>query len=648
MEGVNKRRRLMICRQQLENVPELKRRRLIHRKQLEDVPELIQQIQSLLPADQAARTCVVSKSWLHALSTTPDLRFQPVKYLDKQEERQYRRLIHRTLRTYQRENIPIITCALHFGIHNQKSAYRAKKWIKHITSNTCLKELCLAIVLDINSFTLPDEIFSYENLNTLSLKLDDTMDDLLTMSKRKSEHALHMKTELFRKKNFRISSNPVIACVNLRVLELVDVHISEEVNNLCYLVAPKRYKDILEIHDVPSLRSFLYEASRMIWMPVSVLSNVPSIGNLRELNIDGVRMDDAFLNVINSGFPHLESLTLDISSCVVEIMDIRCVTLKRLKIRLMMIENQQLRLELIHPIDHMLILKMRETLELSSKFSIEIESSLSALIVPFDIDDERTPATNVEKLLFERISPKNLQDKSLLIDALFSICRPNQVEVSYLLAHNVAIYLSVVEKKTRNVYWSHVEIRDPEDGKWETLSTSSISLLDEWFHSTVSLVFTGLARILVVALEHSICGHFELFKPISVGKDICIVVFDLETEMVADGDMVDAQCIGFAANPVDSNLFCVQTSVGGRQLRLWDTRCKDGEFAIFGWEKSRNTKNNPLSGAREVKVFDNRYQEKQVPLSCKKPDHSRKVYQVAWAPTRIVLVSTGDRKIRLH
>ncbi|GJU71358.1 hypothetical protein Tco_1262763 [Tanacetum coccineum] len=132
---------------------------------------------------------------------------------------------------------------------------------------------------------ISDEIFSCENLHTLSLKLDDTMDDLLTMSKRKSEHALHMKTELFRKKNFRISSNPVIACVNLRVLELVDVHISEEVlhnllstskllekinlqflkglkkikvSNLCYLqelkVAPRRYKDILEIHDVPSLR----------------------------------------------------------------------------------------------------------------------------------------------------------------------------------------------------------------------------------------------------------------------------------------------------------------------------------------------------------------------------------------------------------
>ncbi|GKB22725.1 F-box protein-like protein [Tanacetum coccineum] len=414
---------------------------------------------------------------------------------------------------------------------NERSAYRAEKWIKHVTSNTCLKELCLAIVLDITSFTLPDELFSCENLDTLSLKHDDTMDDLLTISKRKSEHLL-MKAELFRKKNFRISSNPVIACVNLRVLELVDVHISEEVlhnllstskllekinlqflkglkkikvNNLCYLqelkVAPRRSKDILEIHDVPR--------------------------NLRELNIDGVRMSDAFLNVINSDFPLLESLTLDIEICEVEIMDIRCVTLKRLKIRLMALYNQQvqvngpkllvfrykcfiwptflfptivpekieLRLKLIHPIDHMFILKMRETLEISSKFSIEIKSNLSTFIVPFDIDDARTPATNVEKLLFVRFPPTNLRDKSLLIDALFSICRPNQVEVSRLLAHNVANYLSVVEKKTGNVYWPNVEIRDPEDdGKWETLSTSSISLLDEWFHSQISLTRLRVAK----------------------------------------------------------------------------------------------------------------------------------------------------------
>ncbi|GKB96978.1 hypothetical protein Tco_0983115 [Tanacetum coccineum] len=54
------------------------------------------------------------------------------------------------------------------------------------------------------------------------------------------------------------------------------------------------------------------------------------------------------------------------------------------------------------------------------------------------------------------------------------------------------------------------------------------------------------------------------------------------------------------------------------------------------------------SGVKEVKVFDIKYQEKQVPLSCEKPDHGGKVYQVEWAPTRSVLVSTRVKKITLH
>ncbi|KAI3738779.1 hypothetical protein L2E82_28931 [Cichorium intybus] len=43
------------------------------RTQLEDVPELMQQIQAWLPLLEAARTSVLSKSWLHAWSTIPIL-----------------------------------------------------------------------------------------------------------------------------------------------------------------------------------------------------------------------------------------------------------------------------------------------------------------------------------------------------------------------------------------------------------------------------------------------------------------------------------------------------------------------------------------------------------------------------------------------
>nr|GEY25650.1 hypothetical protein [Tanacetum cinerariifolium] len=180
-------------------------KRLIHKQQLQDVPELIQQIESLLPADQAARTCVVSKSWLHALSATLNLRFHPVKSLNMQQETQYTRLINRTLQRYHGENLPIITCDLHFGIHGQRSASSAKNLIKLVTSKTCLKELCLTILLVIASYTLPDELFSSETLDELSLKLES------------KTYSLH------------ISSKTVFNCVNLRALELRDVNISEYV-----------------------------------------------------------------------------------------------------------------------------------------------------------------------------------------------------------------------------------------------------------------------------------------------------------------------------------------------------------------------------------------------------------------------------------
>ncbi|GKD49724.1 photosystem Q(B) protein [Tanacetum coccineum] len=54
------------------------------------------------------------------------------------------------------------------------------------------------------------------------------------------------------------------------------------------------------------------------------------------------------------------------------------------------------------------------------------------------------------------------------------------------------------------------------------------------------------------------------------------------------------------------------------------------------------------SGVKEVKVFDIKYQEKQVPLSCEKLGHGGKVYQVEWAPTHSDLVSTRVKKITLH
>ncbi|GJY15487.1 F-box protein-like protein [Tanacetum coccineum] len=404
---------------------------LTYRRQLEDVPELIHHIQALLPAKDAARTCVLSKSWLHAWSTIPTIRFcQSSKSLTKQQESRYLRLIRRTIRRYDRDNIPVITCDIHFGIRKPKSATRAEKFIKRVASKSSLKELCLTLVDDdVASFTLPDEIFSNENLNTLSIKHD---------------YSLHIGRPLKKNYPLHISSNPLIVCVNLRVLELLDVHLShEEVNNLLYLqelkIAPGSDYDeaSLEIYDVPRLCSLSYETSRINSMPE--LSIKDSIGSLREIHFNGVTIDyDGLCNIINTKFPILESLTLDIMRCRVRSLEIRSNSLQRLKISLSQsmsitlevhaprlvsfqykgfglpsllfptIVPEQIELYLVvnDPIDHLFFLKLREYLNLSSKFNIVIRSFEDDVLVPFIIDDVRTrvlfPATNV-KLSFETV-----------------------------------------------------------------------------------------------------------------------------------------------------------------------------------------------------------------------------------------------------
>lgn len=53
---------------------------------LEDVPELMHGIQSRLSLREAACTSVLSKSWLHAWSTIPNLRFHIQEEKKAQDE----------------------------------------------------------------------------------------------------------------------------------------------------------------------------------------------------------------------------------------------------------------------------------------------------------------------------------------------------------------------------------------------------------------------------------------------------------------------------------------------------------------------------------------------------------------------------------
>lgn len=179
------------------------------------------------------------------------------------------KLIDSTLQRYLQNNIPIERFDLDLDIKNKELASFAETWIQSLASKkSCLKELSLAIFVKIDDwFTLPDEIFSCENLNTVSVRVNDRV----------------INSRYIWSKPVMINSNRVINCVSLRVLELLNVDISEEVlanffstctllekinldlnsiqtikiRNLRYLrelkIKSKGNDETLEIGDIPSL-----------------------------------------------------------------------------------------------------------------------------------------------------------------------------------------------------------------------------------------------------------------------------------------------------------------------------------------------------------------------------------------------------------
>lgn len=306
---------------------EEKRSMCIRTPQLEDVPELIHRIQSLLGVRQAVHTCVLSKSWLYyAWSTIPILRFsQSTMIVSEQEEKKkYVKLIDHTLQRYLRDNIPIEGYYHDLDVKNQELASLAEKWIRSIASkNSCLKVFNLNIfVINIDSFTLPDVIFSSENLHTISVTVPECKID-----------SVRVMSNLVM-----MSSNPVINCVSLRVLELLNVDISEEVldkisstctllkkikllschglktikvKNLRYLreltISSSEEDTALEFNDVPSLHLFDYKS---FYSMKSLLFNIDSLGSLTELTLNSFIIDNALLDIINSKLHLLATLTL--------------------------------------------------------------------------------------------------------------------------------------------------------------------------------------------------------------------------------------------------------------------------------------------------------------------------------------------------
>ncbi|KAI3521671.1 hypothetical protein L1887_11143 [Cichorium endivia] len=503
---------------------------------MEEWKSLYHQIQSHLPVKEAARTSVLSKSWLHAWSTIPFLRFPPTAaiYYDNEQDRKYmEEVVNRTMTRYLRDNIPIESIDLLIDLKNQESASLAEKWIRPLGIKCRLKRLSLGIFVGKTAslITLPAEILSGQALTDIDISCSSIIGSQM--------NPVSMTT-----------TYPVINCVSLSRLQLYNVQISEEVLvcifSICKLLVNVKLSGCtgfraikvqnlhrlyqfridsgkqngvdLVINDVPNIRVFTFEGNTLPF-------NLDSLRSVTELWLGGMMMNDAFLRIIKSKIPFLESLTLDMKLSTLESFDITCASMKRLSLLscthnlvavkvyapklgffsfsgttmpsllfpAIVVEQIQIELSLSisRPVKDSFFLKMREALKLSSKCDIKIDD-IGPLDNDFDLDDLRRrvpyPSMNVQQLSFITTRDEGL---SPLFDALFLICHPKHVVTHFRNSNNQFCMLmrDVMEKKTRKGYWGDylkdVEIRRHGDEKWETLTNSWRSLLDgsedDWY-----------------------------------------------------------------------------------------------------------------------------------------------------------------------
>ncbi|KAL7602521.1 hypothetical protein Lser_V15G22173 [Lactuca serriola] len=469
-------------------------------KVLEDVPELMQNIQSRLPVKAAVRTSMLSKSWLHAWSTIPTLKFHVLK---KQKTKQLKLVyFDDTLIRYLRDNIPIQRFDLNIRDESQKHASLVEKWIRCVASKTCLKELSLTI--NFYSFNLPEEILSCENLTKISLSG-------------------------YWKPCLIFQGPPIIKCVFLRELKLSSVRIRQELlDNIlssCRLLVKIELKHssqdlkTIKVKSLPCLNE-LEIVTKDKGIPSLEISNVPNLcffscnlidirmhgalfnkahsislgSSVTELSLGGQGLvrDDASLDIIKSGLPFLESLTLTMTCWTLQSFHFTCASIKRFSLwdcpnRLINIQVNAPKLlsfrlhgytmpSLSFPVSNTLeditfelcvnasfgasfFLKMREALELSlsSKYHVYIKSHTPLL--PFDmdvLDDLKAslhfpPATNVETLSFVTTLDECLwEENSPFFDAFFEICHPKLVSAKLLLRE-------VLERNTTRTManWRH-------------------------------------------------------------------------------------------------------------------------------------------------------------------------------------------------
>ncbi|KAL6502697.1 hypothetical protein OROHE_024350 [Orobanche hederae] len=517
------------------------------KREVEDVAELMQHIQSRMLVTEAACTSLLSKSWLHAWSTTPFLRFRVhnEKYAKSME------YMDRTLIRYHRDNIPIETFQLLMDIKNQESASHAENWIKSVVTKPCLKELSLSFYLHAPLFTLPDEILSSQNLMKIRV------------SSQLRYHPVCMSV-----------TTRLVKCVSLQELHLDRVRISEEelhdiLSSCTLLVKIKllrccngfktiKVKNLHRLYDLTISEEDDEDAPSSSALEISHLPfNTSSISigcSMTELTLGGYGMvtDNASLEMIGSRFPFLESLTLgDMTSWKSKRFRFTCASIKRLSLHwcqsmrtlltnvkvhapkltffsfdgdhlpsllfpVSTLEQMIFSLKLDNRIDAHFYLKMREALTLSRKCDIYISAPCKPM-QPVDIDDLRTrltlpPAMNVHKLQFGTIWDECMWERSPFFDALFEIFHPKYVyaevdmRVKYTNHFCRVMLREVLEKQTKTtaLYWAHylehVRIRKSRHQKWEALTDSHKSLqanvaltdMSAWFGFVLFCYFMSL------------------------------------------------------------------------------------------------------------------------------------------------------------
>ncbi|XP_071740313.1 uncharacterized protein [Rutidosis leptorrhynchoides] len=458
--------------------------------------ELIHRIQSLLSKKEAAATCILSKSWLHAWNTTPHLKFHNTKLK-----------IENTLERYQRLNLPIQSLDIRMDIFSYDTA-PLTRWIQQVTSKSCLKELSLCLNPYINSFSVPKEIFSCENLTMINV-----------INEAYSISSIYSSTITITRPLW-ICKNNMIKCVSLCVLKLIKVNISEELFNnllstctllekiqLCHCIGLKtvnvndlsrlielkihlneedcvKVKDlpclteleispscdfVFEIDNVPSLSIFRYRVNKPL-LPLSHMDQVAA--RVTHLQIHGLLIwNNEFTDMIKSKFPFLADLDVGVrywgkyKDLVITNATLKRLTLKlddysrndvqvdapnllyfsyeSAKIRTLLFpvvapKQIDLKINLIKPMDLSFFLKLREVLNLSSTFDIYIRGTSNDTLLTWDdtsVKNMRTRFLNPATNVKQLHIETNehVWKHTLYYDLFFPVCHPSGLMVELVV-----------------------------------------------------------------------------------------------------------------------------------------------------------------------------------------------------------------------